>query len=76
MARRRRRAIIVEFDSLLAASKPLAVFHGSARAQGYAVRSARLWRRRDGTCTARVVWRHPAAAIGTLTFSVEGVVLR
>lgn len=72
----RRRRITIEFEDLLAASPRLKLFDTSNLAQGYHRHRARLWRRKDGTYTARCVWRHPTAAVTTITFSEAGLVLR
>lgn len=68
-----RRVIMIEFDELLKASEQLSIAHDGAVSQGYQLRGARLWRKKDGTCTARVVWRHPTNI--SLVFCVTGLVI-
>lgn len=70
-----RRRAAVSLDVVLAASGALAAMDASLRAQGYAVASGRLYPCRDGSYTARVVWRHRAGGL-TMAGSAQGLVLR
>lgn len=78
--RRRRprhpRRIVIGIEQLLAADAGLAKQDAMWRADGYEVSSARLWRCKDRTFTARVVWRNRAALVSTITCTVQGIVLR
>jgi len=69
------RRIVIDFERLLSADQSLAAMDGTWIGQGYRRSSARLWRRRDGTYTARVVWRNHDRLVSAVTFTVEGIVL-
>ncbi|MGD9769468.1 MAG: hypothetical protein AB7U62_17675 [Pseudolabrys sp.] len=73
MARRRRRVIVVDFERLLAADRGLADADARWRAEGYSRSSARLWRCKDGSFTARIVWRQRGATLSTITYVVRGL---
>lgn len=73
--RTRRKAAVVQLDALLAASTRLALMHESLTAQGYACSGGRLSRRKDGTWSARLVWRNRPAGL-SVSFSANGLVLR
>jgi hypothetical protein len=73
---RRRRIVTIELNTLLAADGGLARQHATWTAQGYSLTSARLWQCRDGTVTARLVWRNRAEVVSTVTWTVQGIVLR
>lgn len=65
---------IVDFEQLLAADAELCKQDAFWRGAGYQRVGARLWRRRDGNITARLVWRNRAAAVSTVTYTVQWVV--
>ncbi|QIB34767.1 hypothetical protein [Ancylobacter pratisalsi] len=61
--RKRRRERTISLDEVITASRQLALMDASLSVQGYARASGRLYPCRDGTYTARVVWRHRAAGL-------------
>ena len=75
MSRRKPRRVTVSIEQLLASSIDLQKLHAIAENNGHAVKSARLWRCRDGSYTARVVWRKRDAILSTFTCIVRGVLL-
>ncbi|CAM5397384.1 hypothetical protein AFEL58S_01980 [Afipia felis] len=75
MSRRGPRRATITFEQLLASSELLRKQHALWTDIGYGVTSARLWRCRDGSYTARVVWRDRAAIVSTFTCTVQGVIL-
>ncbi len=70
---RKPRKIAIEFDRLLAVDAELAAADAHWLASGYARSSARLWRCRDGSYTARLVWRDREAGI-TITYVTRRLV--
>lgn len=76
MARRRRTPVeipLVDFSILLEADFLLFQENERCSRNGYERTSARLWQRKDGSFTARVVWRNRAARISTVTYIVQGL---
>lgn len=73
--RSRRNAPVFQLDALLAASTRLAFMHEALTAQGYACSGGQLSRRKDGTWSARLVWRNRPAGL-SVSFSAQGLVLR
>lgn len=75
--RRRRprhpRRPVVEYQQLLAADPLLSKKDAHLKAEGYDVTSARLWRCKDLTFTARVVWRNRASIVSTITYTIQGL---
>ena len=72
MARRPRHPS-ADFDQLLASDFMLAESDAQWLRRGYVRSSARLWRCRDGSYTARLVWRHRGARLSTITYIVRGM---
>ncbi|RTL99761.1 hypothetical protein EJV44_04580 [Ancylobacter aquaticus] len=70
-----RRANEISIDQVIAASRQLTQMDESLKAQGYTCASGRLYPCRDGSYTARVVWRNRSAGM-TFAGSVQGLVLR
>ena len=75
MTRRRRRILVIEFEQLLKASRPLAVFDASALELGYERTGATLYRTRSSGWTARVVWRNRRDFVSSMSFTVRGLVI-
>lgn len=63
---------VVQLDALLAASARLALMHETLTAQGYACSGGQLSRRKDGTWSARLVWRNRPAGL-SVSFSEQGL---
>jgi hypothetical protein len=76
MKRRGARTVTIPFDELLAADEQLAKAHALWTGEGYTLTSARLWRRKDRTVTARVVWRSRAEPGASIVYTISGIVLR
>ncbi len=73
---RRRRRTAVTFDVLLAANPALAAQDSLWLAEGYDRAGARMWQRRDGSRTLRVVWRKREIGVSvTITHVFRGVAL-
>lgn len=72
---RRPRRIVISFDRILAASELIRKQHSVWTADGYVATGARLYHCRDGSYTARVVWRNRAAIVSTVTCTVQGLVI-
>lgn len=72
---RRPRRIVISFDRILDASEMIRKQHTIWTADGYVATGARLYRCRDGSYTARVVWRNREAIVSTVTCTVQGLVI-
>lgn len=75
MTRRKPRRLTISIEQLLASSDTIRKQHELWTAERYAITSARLWRCRDGSFTARVVWRNRTEIVSTVTCTVQGVIL-
>lgn len=73
--RMKRRRATISIEKLLSADAGLARADAIWRADGYAVSGGRMWRRNDGTWTARIVWRNRDAVVSTVVYTVQGLVL-
>jgi hypothetical protein len=71
----RSRRLVVDFDLLLSVDGGLADADAMWLGNGYARSSGRLYRCRDGSYTARLVWRNRAEIVSTITYTVRGLVL-
>ena len=71
----RRAAATIALADVLAASSILATMHAGFDEQGYVCTGGRLHPCRDGSYTARVVWRHRDSGI-TVSGTARGIVLR
>jgi hypothetical protein len=71
----RARRLVIDMDRVLAADTGLAESDAMWVGKGYVRSSARLWQCRDGSYTARLVWRKRADILSTITFTVRGLVL-
>ncbi|HSI41784.1 MAG TPA: hypothetical protein VLA00_14670 [Xanthobacteraceae bacterium] len=69
------RRVTIDIADVLAADSRLAQMDAQWLASGYARTSCRLWRCKDGTYTARLVWRNRSLAVSTVSLSVEGIML-
>lgn len=68
MARHRRRTpIVLDFRQLLELDPHLAGHHQRAKDLGMVLGTPRFWRRRDGSFSARFVWRRRAGRGGVST---------
>lgn len=70
--KRRRRRVTIDISELLAVAPALAKHDEHWRGAGYARAGARLWHRKDGTFTVRLVWRSRDALISTVTLTATG----
>lgn len=70
---RRRKVVTADADALLALDSDLARQHALWTGNGYQLTVGRLWRCKDGSWTARLVWRHPTAIVSTVTFVLRGL---
>lgn len=68
----RRRIAEISLDSVLAASTRLSLMHESLTGQGYVCSGGKLNRTRDGSWTARIVWRKREAGL-SVSFSEQGL---
>lgn len=73
--RLRRRTVEIAMARVIAASAQLTTMDASLTAQGYVCAGGRLYPCKDGSYSARVVWRHRAIGM-TFTGSVQGLRLR
>lgn len=72
--RPRRRKADISLDRVLAASSRLSIMHESLTGQGYVCSGGKLNRTRDGSWTARLVWRNREAGM-SVSFCEQGIVL-
>lgn len=72
---RRRKALTIDLERLLAADAGLRKQNEMWCADGYLCTGGRVWRCRDGSFTARIVWRNRAAIVSTITCTVRGLAL-
>lgn len=66
----------ISHDELVGLAPQIWTAHGGLVSDGYRVQpSSGLWRRRNGTLTARLVYRHPGGAgkVDTLVVTVKGI---
>ena len=75
MSRHRSTVRLVDISAVLGASSALADADAGWRARGYTLTSCRLWRCKDGTHTARLVWRNRHHVVETVTFVAQGLVV-
>lgn len=75
MTRRKRshRRLAIDFECLVKADNGIAQADALWLGQGYTRSNARLWRRQDGTYTARIVWRNRAAIASAIVYTLEGL---
>lgn len=73
--RRRRTGRTVQLDAVLAASNRLTIMHESLTEQGYSCSGGKLSPSKDGTWTARIVWRNRLSGL-SLTFTEQGLRFR
>lgn len=76
MRKRSPRRLSIDIEALCRADADVRSFHETYTAQGYVVASSsQLYRRKDGTFTARIVWRHREAAARSISLSIGGFVI-
>jgi hypothetical protein len=63
----------VEFERLVAASPDIARHDALWRSFGYVSTGGRLFRCKDGSWTARLVWRNRGEIVSTVTYTVRGL---
>ncbi|WP_159602416.1 hypothetical protein, partial [Starkeya nomas] len=73
--RRRRTGGTIQLDAVLAASNRLSIMHEGLIEQGYSCSGGKLSPSKDGTWTARIVWRHRLSGL-SVTFSERGLRIR
>ena len=66
---------IAAVAAVLAADANLAAADAAWIGCGYARTSCQLWRCRDGSVTARLVWRHRDHVVATITYVAQGLVI-
>lgn len=74
---RRSARLTLDFGALVAAYPTLRVDDDLWRRRGFARASCRVWRRQDGSFTARLVWRNRGAGddVGAAAYTLRGVAL-
>ncbi|GLK74714.1 hypothetical protein KHC23_22960 [Ancylobacter dichloromethanicus] len=65
----------VAVAAVLAADATLAAADTAWLERGYARTSCRVWRCRNGTFTARMVWRNRDNVVATITYVAQGLVI-
>lgn len=79
MSRRRHKTswkLRLGHEALVGMASEIWEAHGALAGQGYRVQaSSGLWRRRNGTLTARLVYRHPAptGCVDTIVVTVKNI---
>lgn len=68
----RRSTAAISLDRVLAASTRLTLMHESLTGQGYVCSGGKLNRTRDGSWTARIVWRKRDDGL-SVSFSEQGL---
>lgn len=61
--------------AVLAADANLAAADAAWVGCGYARTSCQVWRCRDGSVTARMVWRHRDHVVATITYVAQGLAI-
>lgn len=69
----RRRRATVKFAALLAGSATLRALAADYDGRGYELTRLRVYRRSDGSFTARVVWRNREALLSAVACTVRGI---
>lgn len=76
MRKRSPRRLSIDIEALCKADDTVRLFHEDCVAKGYFVAgSSRLRRRKDGSFTARVVWRHRDHDVRTIALTTGGFVI-
>lgn len=69
----RRQTAEISCEALFRLDEGLARQHEHWTAEGYSLTSGRLWRCKDGSWTARLVWRNPKSIVRTVTYVLRGL---
>lgn len=70
---KRSKALPADAEALMAFEPRLAEHHEIWTARGYQMTSCRLWARKDGSWTARIVWRNRRDIVDGIAFTMRGL---